>query len=87
MFLSQLRGGGLRPKAPPPPMDPPLHIHESVSFILPRGLLRGRPSFSSFTRAYRPYAGGGGVGPDVRFFQIIENDDRSRLPNANRRAA
>ena len=22
--------------------------------------VRGRPSFSSFTRAYRPYAGGGG---------------------------
>ena len=26
----------------------------------PSELVRGRPSFSSFTRAYRPYAGGGG---------------------------
>ena len=48
------------------------HTHKSR-----HGKLRGRPSFSSFTRAYRPYAGGGGGRTRRTLFQIIENDDRS----------
>ena len=35
----------------------PSFIHQGIIITV-----RGRPSFSSFTRAYRPYAGGEGGG-------------------------
>jgi hypothetical protein len=44
-----------------------------------RHSLRGRPSFSSFSQAYKPYAGGEGLYRTLRtLFQIIKNYDRHK---------